>query len=79
MKKIIALFLAAMMLLGCVAMADTVKMDELTFQFVPSKDADVIITGTANLPALVKADMATLGYDIGEVKMSVSTSYEACG
>jgi phosphonate transport system substrate-binding protein len=60
-------------------MAETVKMDELTFQFVPSKDADVIITGTANLPALVKAEMAKLGYDIGEVKISVSTSYEACG
>ena len=68
-----------MMLLGCTAMAETVKMDELTFQFVPSKDADVIITGTANLPALVKAEMAKLGYDIGEVKISVSTSYEACG
>ena len=79
MKKIVALFLAAMMLLGCTAMADNVKMDELTFQFVPSKDADVIITGTANLPALVKAEMAKLGYDIGEVKISVSTSYEACG
>ena len=79
MKKFVALLLAALMLLGCTAMADTVKMDELTFQFVPSKDADVIITGTANLPALVKAEMAKLGYDIGEVKISVSTSYEACG
>ena len=79
MKKFVALFLAAMMLLGCTAMADTVKMDLLTFQFVPSKDADVIITGTANLPELVKAEMAKLGYDIGEVKISVSTSYEACG
>ena len=79
MKKFVALLLAALMLLGCTAMADTVKMDELTFQFVPSKDADVIITGTANLPELVKAEMAKLGYDIGEVKISVSTSYEACG
>ncbi len=79
MKKFVALFLAAMMLLGCTALADTVKMDELTFQFVPSKDADVIITGTANLPQLVKEEMAKLGYEIGDVKISVSTSYEACG
>ncbi len=79
MKKFVALLLAALMLLGCTAMADTIKMDELTFQFVPSKDADVIITGTANLPELVKAEMAKLGYEIGEVKISVSTSYEACG
>jgi len=79
MKKFVALLLAAMMLLGCTAMADTIKMDELTFQFVPSKDADVIITGTANLPELVKAEMAKLGYEIGEVKISVGTSYEATG
>jgi len=79
MKKFVALLLAALMLLGCTAMAETIKMDELTFQFVPSKDADVIITGTANLPELVKAEMAKLGYEIGEVTISVSTSYEACG
>ena len=79
MKKFVALLLAALMLMGCVALAENVKMDKLTFQFVPSKDADVIITGTKNLPELVKAEMATLGYDIGEVEISVSTSYEACG
>ena len=67
MKKFVALLLVAMMLLGCTAMAENIKMDELTFQFVPSKDADVIITGTANLPQLVKVEMSKLGYDIGEV------------
>ena len=79
MKKFVALLLAALMLVGCTAMAESVKMDKLTFQFVPSKDADVIITGTKNLPELVKAEMATLGYDIGEVEISVGTSYEATG
>lgn len=53
--------------------------DKLTLQFVPSKDADVIIAGTANLPELVKAEMANLGYDIGEVEISVGTSYDATG
>ena len=80
MKKLLALVLAAVLcLVAFSAMAEAVKMDKLTFQFVPSKDADVIITGTKNLPELVKAEMATLGYDIGEVEISVSTSYEACG
>ncbi len=79
MKKFVALLLAAMMLLGCTALADTIKMDKLTFQFVPSKDADVIITGTANLPELVQAEMAKLGYEIGKVEISVGTSYEATG
>ena len=80
MKKLCALFLAVVLLLGCTsALADNIKMDVLTFQFVPSKDADVIITGTKNLPDLIKAEMATLGYDIGEVQISVGTSYEATG
>lgn len=79
MKKIVALLLAVLMVLGCTAMAEAIKMDKLTFQFVPSKDADVIITGTANLPELVQAEMAKLGYEIGEVEISVGTSYEATG
>ena len=80
MRKLIALFLAIALLLGCMtAVADNIKMDKLTFQFVPSKDADVIITGTKNLPDLIKAEMANLGYDIGEVEISVGTSYEATG
>jgi len=78
MKKFVALLLAVLMLMSCTAMAET-KMDKLTFQFVPSKDADVIITGTANLPQLVQAEMAKLGYEIGEVEISVGTSYEATG
>ena len=50
------------------------SFDKLTLEFVPSKDADVIITGTKELPQLVKEEMAKLGYDIGEVDISVGTS-----
>ena len=78
MKKLLTLALAAILCL-CAISAMAVEMDKLTFQFVPSKDADVIITGTKNLPELVKAEMATLGYEIGEVEISVGTSYEATG
>ena len=80
MKKFVSLLLALILTLSCAAaLADNVKMDTLTFQFVPSKDADVIITGTKNLPELVQAEMAKLGYDIGKVEISVGTSYEATG
>ena len=59
MKKLIALILSLALVLTAVsAFADNVKLDKLTFQFVPSRDADVIITGTANLPELVIAEMA---------------------
>ncbi len=80
MRKIFALLLAALLLTGSMSvMAEVIKMDELTFEFVPSKDADVIIQGTANLPELVKAEMLKNGYDIGEVIISVGTDYNATG
>ena len=53
--------------------------EKLTLEFVPSKDADVIIAGTATLPELVKAEMANLGYDIDEVEITVGTNYDATG
>ena len=53
--------------------------DKLTLEFVPSKDADVIIAGTANLPTLVKEEMSKLGYDIDEVEITVGTNYNATG
>ncbi len=53
--------------------------EKLTLEFVPSKDADVIIAGTQNLPELVKAEMANLGYDIDEVEITVGTNYDATG
>jgi len=81
MKKTFALMLAALLCLTAVSAlaADPVKMDKLTFEFVPSKEADVIIQGTQNLPELVKAEMLKNGYDIGEVVISVGTDYNATG
>ena len=80
MKKFLALLLAVAMIIGCTsAMAEAVKMDKLTLEFVPSKDADVIITGTQNLPELLKAELLKQGYDVGEIDITVGTSYEATG
>jgi len=79
-KKTLSLLLAILLVASVsFAMADAIKMDKLTLEFVPSKDADVIITGTQNLPELLKAEMLNQGYDIGEVDITVGTSYEATG
>jgi phosphonate transport system substrate-binding protein len=59
--------------------ASAQHFDKLTLEFVPSKDADVIIAGTQNLPELVQAEMAKMGYEIDEVDISVGTSYDATG
>ena len=80
MKKLLSLALALLLCIACVsALADTVAMDKLTLQFVPSKDADVIITGTKNLPELLKAELLKQGYDVKDIEISVGTSYEATG
>jgi phosphonate transport system substrate-binding protein len=61
------------------AEATAQHFDKLTLEFVPSKDADVIIAGTQNLPELVQAEMAKMGYEIDEVDITVGTSYDATG
>ena len=80
MKKLLSLVLAlALCLVAFGAVAETVSMDKLTLQFVPSKDADVIITGTKNLPQLLQAELLKQDYDVKDIEISVGVSYEATG
>lgn len=88
MKKLLLVLLTLLMALTLAACGNkeeaTVNetsnhFDKLTLEFVPSKDADVIIAGTANLPEMVKAEMANLGYEIDEVEITVGTNYNATG
>ncbi|MGP4040051.1 phosphate/phosphite/phosphonate ABC transporter substrate-binding protein [Gracilibacillus sp. D59] len=57
----------------------TKSIDTLSIGFVPSRDPEEIVTATEPLKDLLKEEMATLGYDIGEVKIDVGTNYEAVG
>ena len=81
MKKLLTLALAVLVCVFAIsAMADTVSIDRtLELQFVPSKDADVIITGTKNLPELLKAALLEQGYDVKDINITVGTNYEATG
>lgn len=58
---------------------ENIKLDKLTLEFVPSKDADVIITGTAGLPEMLQAALSEQGYDVAEIDITVGTSYDATG
>ena len=62
-----------------VAAAETVKIDKLTIGFVPSRDPDEIVTATEPLKDLLTQELAGLGYEVGEVDITVGTSYEAVG
>ena len=55
------------------------KIDTLRIAFVPSREPEEIITATEPLKALLTDELAKLGYDIGEVEITVGTSYEAVG
>jgi phosphonate transport system substrate-binding protein len=55
------------------------NIDDLKIEFVPSKDADVIITGTKGLDQLIINAMKDEGYTIGKVDITVGTNYDATG
>jgi len=57
----------------------TIKIDQLKVSFVPSKDPDEIITATEPLKQLLVEQLATQGYEVGDVQIDVGTTYEAVG
>ncbi|HJG48588.1 MAG TPA: PhnD/SsuA/transferrin family substrate-binding protein [Facklamia tabacinasalis] len=62
-----------------VAAQETTQIDELSIGFVPSRDPEEIVTATEPLEQLLIDELATLGYEVGSVDISVGTSYEAVG
>ena len=81
MKKltVVMLVLLAVLAMAGAVLSENIHYDKLTLEFVPSKDADVIITGTKGLDKLVKEQLATMGYDVDEVDITVGTNYDATG
>lgn len=61
------------------AAAENVEIDKLTVAFVPSKDPEEIVTATEPLKAMLQEELAGLGYNVGEVEITVGTNYEAVG
>lgn len=59
--------------------AQKIAIEELSVSFVPSKDPDEIVTVTEPLKAMLQDELSNLGYEVGEVEITVGTSYEAVG
>lgn len=59
--------------------AENKKIDKLNVYFVPSREPQEIVTATAPLKDMLKTELGKEGYDIGEVVITVGTSYEAVG
>lgn len=94
MKKVIAALLMASMsfaLAACgrsdapktegsnPAAATEKKVDKLRVGFVPSRQPEQIIAATEPLKKILKEQLGKRGFDIGEVEITVGTSYEAVG
>ena len=59
---------------------DGVKnVESLKIAFSPYADADIISESTQPLEELLKAKLLEKGYDVGEIDVSVGTSYTAVG
>lgn len=62
------------------APADGVQqIDSLKITFSPYADADIISESTQPLEELLKAKLLEKGYEVGEIDMTVGTSYTAVG
>lgn len=82
MKKIILLATAMIMTLslfvGCGASQGELP-DELVVYFVPSKEAEEIVTATEPLKEMLKTALSEQGYNFDSIKIEVGTSFEAVG
>ncbi len=55
------------------------QLEKLSIGFVPSRDPQEIITATEPLKDLLKTELASLGYDVDKIDITVGTNYEAVG
>jgi phosphonate transport system substrate-binding protein len=82
MKKLLLallLVIGVFALTACGGREEDNTIETLTVLFVPSRDAQTILDTTAPLAELLKAELAALGFEIGEVIIDVGSSYEAVG
>lgn len=55
------------------------QVEKLSVQFVPSRDPEEIMAATEPLAAILKEELKAEGFEVGEVEVSVGTTYEATG
>lgn len=88
-KRILVLMLASLLMLLAACGDDKdkssegaggdQKIDQLSIGFVPSREPEEIITATEPLKELLTEELAELGYEVGEIDITVGTNYEAVG
>ena len=89
MKKLLVVLLASLLLTGCSSPAPEatptpgtdgpVVIENLKVAFVPSRDPAEIVAATAPLENLLIETLATKGFDVKGVEITVGTTYETVG
>ena len=78
-KKLTLVVLTFIAVIGLAACDAEVEKTDLSVFFVPSRDNATLVQGISYLPAILKAELADLGYEFETVSVYVGTSYEAVG
>ena len=89
MKKLLVVLLASLLLTGCSSPAPEatptpgtdgpVVIENLKVAFVPSRDPAEIVAATAPLENLLIETLATKGFDVKAVEITVGTTYDTVG
>lgn len=58
---------------------EVTKVEELSVQFVPSRDPEEIMSATKPLEELLKKHLKDQGFEVDKIAISVGTTYEATG
>ena len=67
-------------LIGCgkdTTKEDSKDIDTFRIMIAPYQDADTLLTGLEPLGGMIKDELAAQGYNVGNVEITVGTSYSA--
>ncbi len=81
MKKLLVLLMALLLVVGCstAPAADDGVIENLSIQFVPSRDVADIVTVTDPLKAMLTDSLAAKGYEVKNIDITVGADYNAAG
>ncbi len=86
MKKLFVFIIAILLFIplfaggaGETAAEDDKRIDVLSITFVPSRDVEDIVVSTDPLKNLLKNELLKYGWTVDDVRILVSTNYEAAG
>ncbi len=81
MKKLLVLLASLLLIAGCSTTEESTgnTIENLSIQFVPSRDVEDIVTATDPLKTLLIDSLAEKGFTVENIEISVGADYNAAG